>query len=392
MNTLKRLSRLTFALLMLALAACSGGTVQFAPTAPPPDLSPIVYQHPSGAFSVSVPPNWSVYVRNTTTLATAGFSAPGDNQPSLVISVVNLGSDLSADSFSDVLNRYQTQVRPDLDRYVEQSRQAMGDGSWRITGVRSEGLPLALNTFIQRSGSLLGIADVTVPGDAARMALLQSIVNTFTIHPDAKLDQAPLSTLAYASGSDFGLLHVKTWTTADGVFYITGEVANYGDTLATDLPVQAQLLTADGLNVSGAQDTVMGYGIPPGGFAPFSLRFGQQPALSTGYTLSVGSDDWRNDPTRHIYSDGSLEWTDDSSLSAGQLTVTGTVKNTGAEVVRKLRAVVTVFDAQQAVVAARFTDLNPGILQPGESAPFGLLIPELAGSPANFIVNLQGLP
>ena len=93
-----------------------------------------------------------------------------------MISVVNLGSDLSADSFSDVLNRYQTQVRPDLDRYVEQSRQAMGDGSWRITGVRSEGLPLALNTFIQRSGSLLGIVDVTVPDDAGRMALLQSIV------------------------------------------------------------------------------------------------------------------------------------------------------------------------------------------------------------------------
>ncbi len=392
MNTLNRLSRLAFVLLMLALGACSGGAVVFAPTAPPPDLSPIRYEHPSGAFSVDVPPNWSVYVRNTTTLATAGFSAPGDNQPSLVISVVNLGDDLNADSFSDVLNRYQTQVRPDLDRYVEQSRQAMGDGSWRITGVRSEGLPLALNTFIQRSGSLLGIVDVVVQGDAARMPLLQTIVNSFTIQTDGKLEKAPLSTLAYASGSDFGLLHVNTWTTPDGVFYITGEVANYGSTLATDLPVQAQLRTADGLNVSGAQDVVMGYGIPPGGFAPFSLRFGQQPALSTGYELSVGSADWHNDPTRHIYGDESLEWTDDSSLSAGQLTVTGTVHNKGPETVRKLRAVVTVFDAQQRVVAARFTDLNPGILQADESAPFGVLIPELAGQPANFIVNLQGLP
>ncbi len=392
MKTLSRLSRLTFSLLILALTACSGGAVVFAPTAPPPDLSPIRYEHPSGAFSVAVPPNWPVYVRNTTTLATAGFSAPGDDQPSLVISVVNLGADLDASSFSDVLNRYQTQVRPDLDRYVEQSRQAMGDGSWRITGVRSEGLPLALNTFIQRSGSLLGIVDVVVPDDAAQMMLLQSIVNSFAILPDATLDQAPLSMLAYASGSDFGLLHVNTWTTADGVFYITGEVANYGSTLATDLPVQAQLLTADGLNVSGAQDVVMGYGIPPGGFAPFSLRFSQQPALSTGYALSVGSTDWRSDPARHIYGDEALEWTDDSSLSAGQLTVTGTVRNKGAETIRKLRAVVTVFDRQQRVVAARFTDLNPGILEPGQSAPFGILIPELAGQPANFIVTLQGLP
>src|SRR5262249_51939534 len=134
-------------LMLLALSACSGGAVVFAPTAPPPDVSPVRYEHPSGAFSINIPPNWSVYVQNTTTLATAGFSAPGENQPSLVVSVVNLGADLDASTFSDVLNRYQTQVRPDLDRYTEQSRQAMGDGSWRLTGVRSEGLPLALNTF-----------------------------------------------------------------------------------------------------------------------------------------------------------------------------------------------------------------------------------------------------
>ena len=392
MKIIQWLSRVFFAGLVLAASACSGGAVVFAPTAPPPDLSPVRYEHPSGAFSVVVPPNWSVYLQNTTTLATAGFSAPDDSQPSLVVSVVNLGDDLDASTFSDVLNRYQTQVRPDLDRYTEQSRQAMGDGSWRISGVRNDGQPQPLNTFIQRTGSLLGIIDVTVPGSEARMKIIQDMVNTVALHAEARLDTAPLSTLAYASGRDFGLLHVNTWTTPDGVFYITGEVANYSGALAADLPVQAQLRTADGLNVSGAQDVVMGYGIPPGGFAPFSLRFGQQPALSTAYELSVGGAGWRNDPARHLYSDESLEWTDDSSLSGGQLTVSGAVRNKGTETVRKLRAVVTVFDDQQRVVAARFADLNPGILQPGESAPFSVLIPELAGQPANFIVNLQGLP
>ncbi len=60
-----------------------------------------------------------------------------------------------------------------------------------------------------------------------------------------------------------------------GVFFITGEVANYGGAPVANVPVQAVLSTDEQMGASEALDVVMGYAIPPGGFAPFSLRFGE---------------------------------------------------------------------------------------------------------------------
>src|SRR5262245_46398972 len=127
---------LIFALLMLILAGCSGGAVVFAPTQPPPDLSPLLYTHPGGAFTVSLPRNWSVYEQNTTILASAAFAEPGSNESLIRFAVVNLGRPLDSTLLADLLDRYQTVIRPDADHYTEVDRQAMGDGSWRLSGLR----------------------------------------------------------------------------------------------------------------------------------------------------------------------------------------------------------------------------------------------------------------
>ena len=115
-----------FLFLIFLLAGCSGGAVVFAPTPAPPDLSPLHYDHPSGAFSVDVPRQWPVFAQNTTTLAAASFAPPDSLTPPLTFAVVKLSD--SAESFSDILNRYQITIRADLSHYKEVSREAMGDG------------------------------------------------------------------------------------------------------------------------------------------------------------------------------------------------------------------------------------------------------------------------
>jgi len=383
-------------LLCLLLAGCSGGAVVFAPTPPPPDQSPARYEHPSGAFSVVMPRQWAIYEQNTTTLATAAFSSPSSDEPDLLFAAINLGREVDATELGDIITLYQTQVRSDTGYYVEQSRQAMGDGSWRMTGVRSGvgGETQKLNTFIERSGTFVGLIEVLIPDDPARMQVLQTIINTFALHSDAALEPTDLTTLAYAKDSSLGVLHVATWSTPTGVFFVTGEVANYGLTTVSSVPVSVALQNADGLTVLGAVDQVMGHGIPAGGFAPFSLRFGQQPSLAVTYALALGGADWQPSSTEPvIYGQKEMTWTDESRFdSFNRLVVSGSVTNISDTLIREPRATVTVFDGAQNVIAAGFTDIAPAELAPGVSTTFEITLPEMGGSPENYIVNIQGVP
>jgi hypothetical protein len=369
--------------------------VVFAPTPLPPDLSPLRYQHPGGAFSLVLPRTWVVYEQNTTTLASASFAPPGDDDPLIEAAVVNLGKPVDTDAFATLINEYQTRLRPDAAHYKEQDRQAMGDGSWRLTGLRETvgSATQQVNTFIERAGSLIGVLDVVVPDDPQRFADLQTIVNSFRLNQEATLQTADLNTLSYATRTSLDVLHVSTWTTPTGVFFITGEVANLGGAPLSDVPVRAVLSTADGRAIAEAVDSVMGYTLPPGGFAPFSLRFGQgQPALTTNYILYLGNEQWKPDQSKPFLGADQMTWTDTSALTPqGQLAISGSVTNTSSQTAHSLRAVVTVFNVDQNVIAAGFADVGPE-LAAGASTPFQILVPELGGVPTNYIVNIEALP
>lgn len=383
----------------LLLAGCGSGAVVFAPTAVPADQTPIRYTHPSGAFSVTLPRDWSVYEQNTTTLATAAFSAPGAEQPALMFAAINLGREVDANEFGGLIDLYQRQIRSDTGHYTEQNREAMGDGSWRMAGVRTApgGGTEELNTFLQRTGTLVGLIDVQMPKNDAQLPALQGIVNSFTLNPGSAdappLEPSDLTTLTFAKDGSLGLLHLATWSTPSGVFFVTGEVANYGQTTIADVPIQVDLRTPDGLTVLGAVDQVMGYGIPPGGFAPFSLRFGQgQPSLATTYSVTLGGEDWSPSEVV-ILGANEMTWTDESRFdNFNRLIISGTVTNVSQSVIRQPRALVTVFDRLENVIGAGFSDIEPAELQPGESATFEITLPELGGEAQNYIVNVQGLP
>jgi hypothetical protein len=376
------------------VTGCSGGAVVFAPTPPPPDLSPLVYAHPGGAFSIAVPRTWTLYEQNTTTLAASTFSAPGDTEPSLRLSVINTGRPLDSVALSEVIDHYQSQIRPGVTQYSELSREAMGDGSWRMTGL--QGMPggetRQINTFIDHAGSFLGIIELTLPDDPARLIELEQVINTFVINQGASLQPAELSVLASSATTELAFLHVASWTSPTGVLFITGEVANNSSLLLTDIPIRAVLRSTDGLPLAEALDTVMGHGVPPGGYAPFSLRFGQgQSAQMTEYDLILGNQHWEIDHSRVVYSQDVLTWQEDFKLeSDGALTISGNATNTSERVIRNPRAVATIFDAAGRVIAAAFTEITAR-LDPGQQFPFMLAIREMGGQPANYILYVQGL-
>lgn len=384
---------------LLGLSACSGGgAVVFAPTPLPPEMTPNTFTHPSGAFTVLLPRTWSLHEQATTLFASASFAPPESDTPLVQIAVVNLGQDIPTDDFGDLMTTYQTQVRPDIGSYTEQAREAMGDGSWRMSGLRltASGETQQLNTFIQRSGTLFAVMNVVIPQDATLRSQTQTIINTLTIADDATTVDLPANDLNVLSGvstSPITIVNLSTWTTPTGVFYVTGEVTNSDDSVIADLPVRAQLLTSGGDIVADAGDIVMGYGIGSGGFAPFSIRFGQgQPTNAAQYRVSLGAETY-TPQTATIIGSPTLTWTDATQSNAdGALFVTGTVTNTGDDDVLAPRAIVTLFDTDGRVVGAAFADANTTVLPAGDSADFTVLISELGGTPANYVVDVQALP
>lgn len=383
--------RLLIGIFLAALCAgCEGGAVVFAPTPLPPDTSPLTFQHPGGAFSVSVPREWSVYTQNAAALASAAFTPPGAEQPAVIISVANLGTAVDMLAF---INIYQQSIRPDANRYAEQDRQAMGDGSWRLTGLRQrpDGEIDTVNTFIEQAGTFIAITDITLPSDdPSRLAELETIANTVQIHAAPGLIVAGPEIFASAAYTALQVVNVTTWETASGVFFITGEVANHSGQPAPAPTVRAGLYDAGGQGIIEAVDTTMGYAIRAGGFAPFSLRFGQgQPPNASAYIITIEAAD-QDAPD---ITGSSLTWTDASSRTPeGHLVVEGTLTNTSDQPARAPLAIITVFDEDGGVIAAGFITTGQESITAGESVSYQVRVPEMGGIPANYILDIQALP
>ena len=385
-----------FIIISLLLAGCGGGAVRFAPTPLPPELNPTAYEHPSGAFKLVLPPNWSVFSQNLTTLASTAFAPPASDIPLIRISVVNLGYEIQANDMGELLLQYQTQIRPDLDRYTEQDRQSFPDGSWRLTGLRTlaGGNTQQVNSFIERKDSLFGVIDVIVPTDTAQRADIQRIINTFELLNADDLPVSDISALAISADSPLEVVNVSTWTTPNGVLYVTGEVTNHGAESVSSIPVRALQIDANGVGLVEAVDVVMGYTLRPETFLPFSLRFGQgQVEGAVKYGVIVGDDEWNPDDVTAIMSEELFDWTDESNFNdAGQLFINGEITNNSLETAKDTKIIVTVFDDQQNVIASAFHDVQPAIFEGGDTTDYNLLVPDVGGTPATYILTVQALP
>lgn len=377
-------------LLFFVLAGCDTGAVVFAPTPLPPDLSPITMRHPDGAFSIIVPPHWGTYVQADGTVASMSFSPPGYDIPVLTAAVIRLADD-SADS-TQVAAEYQTLHRPDLRRYVETARDNLPDGSWRFGGVRtlSDGTQLPLNTFIRLEGAFVSVVETIVPEDAVLRAELEHAVNTLAINPAASLPAAALSALSFVHTSSLEIQNTAAWANRTGVLFVTGEIANYTSEPISRIPIRVSLLDSEQNVLIEASDVAMGYAVAAGGFAPFSLRFGQgQPVDATGFRVTTG-DQAMEAADRAVIGAPVLEWTDESEFTAeGHLLVSGTVTNQSNQTARDPIALVTVFDGSGDVIGAWYQALAAREIAAGESVEYEIRVLELGGGARNYIVDIQ---
>jgi hypothetical protein len=384
---------LSVVILLFFLTACSSGAVIFAPTPMPADLSPARYDHPSGAFSITVPQDWSVYSQDLATIASASFSIPNSHRPSLTVTVINTGQTIEPTGLGEIVQQYQTLYRPDVSRYQAEGRDALGDGSWRLTGSRT--VPgqasEALNTFIAFQGTWVSITEVVMPNDGALQTQLQNAINSLQLNAEAALQPTALETLSLVRADAYALQNVNAWNNASGALFVTGEVGNYSGQPVPPMVVRAALLTDSG-QIADAADVTMGYAIPAGGFAPFSLRFGEGVAPGNArYTVSLVTENWEPIPPTFIGQEA-LTWEDESSFDdTGVLHITGSVTNEAEVAVTDLLGIITVFDAQQQVIAAWFAPLSGEALGAGDGLDFDIRVPEVGGQPVNYILDIQGL-
>jgi hypothetical protein len=247
-----------------------------------------------------------------------------------------------------------------------------------------------LNTFVRIEGAFVSIVEAIVPDDMGLRADLELAVNTLSIDPASALPPAELSALSFVHTSSLEVQNTAAWTNPTGVLFVTGEIANYTGQAIDQIPVRISLLDSDGDVLLEASDVAMGYHVAPGGFAPFSLRFGQgQPGDAVGFRVTMG-DQPAGTPPRTVISAPVLQWTDESLFTPeGHLLVNGIVSNTGNQNARDPVAIVTVFDGGGDVIGAWYQPLAAREISPGTSVDYEVRVLELGGGARNYIVDIQ---
>lgn len=393
-----RLQRYFVYLMCVAvLTACGGqGAVVFAPQAASNGQQLATFDHPTGVFSLEVPPDWVSFVQQSDEIASVTFYLPDTVTPLLSIAVVRLDATDQSTEISALIDAYQTGIRIDSDRYAEQDRAQMSDGSWRMTGVIAEvsGITRTTNTFIEQSDDIFSVVEVS-PVESPEIQLsLELALNTLRYNAIDALSPASILELSTINQQPFSVLNVATWSTEAGVFFVTGEVANHLSVDVPPVPVRVRLIDAGGDVVAEASDVAMGHGVIANGFSPFSLRFGDgRPTGMAGFRVQLGDAAWTAMPDMLNFIQATdLNGTSETTISPnGQLTIEGTVSNMGSRVLRDVLAIITVFDDGQRVVAGRFFPVADAPLNPGETTDYAVLIPELGGAPADFIIEYQAI-
>src|SRR5262249_24413827 len=129
--------------------------------------------------------------------------------------------------------KYQAAINGNGAVYNEVARNAQGDGSWRLVGVRQTAIgPRELNTFLQADKSFLSAiaVDLTDVGDQ-QLQLLKSVVNTYRVDPSVVLNTSNIQAAEGAGVTESsGVLAFSglfTWTNQQGSFIINGQVTNH---------------------------------------------------------------------------------------------------------------------------------------------------------------------
>ncbi len=390
------LCALTAFLIAVLLAGCSSGTVVVVATPAPPDAAFQTYLHPTGVFSIRLPPDWAVNDLSTPQALYVEFSPPGAFRPPLTVYLLNTGAPLTAEAFERAVADYQAVYHPDLARYVSQARAIQADGSWLVPALlRTEAGVVQLNTFFEREGSLFAAMEVRLPADdPALFAALDTIIDTFTLNPDADLSAGqiaqPAAPVDQAATGVVGFAGLYTWADGQGGFHINGQAVNNDVAALEFVRVTAYLFDAAGNRLAELSDFAASDVLEPGQRAPFSMHFvGGKPPAAVRYELHAAARH-AGYAAENYYGPSNFTIVDQADFDArGHLVVGGTVTNTGPFNANFVKITVTLFDEQGRVVAIDTTFAQQQELAPGQSAAYQITFFELGGSATRYLSTAQ---
>lgn len=155
---------------------------------------------------------------------------------------------------------------------------------------------------------------------------------------------------------------------SDGKYYLTGEVQNQGTTAASKPWISVRFLDVEGIQITSWVTSTFLSALLPGRKAPFKLFVDSTSVHSYEFynlTFSETSDpELGLEITSH-------SWT----KTSGNITVTGSVKNTGTYSAHALHVVCTFYDGDGHVVGAQNHIIATPPLDPQQQRPFTITEP-----------------
>ena len=376
-------------LALLALAACT------AEEPPPPEfVDPTgfaTYAHPSGAFSLELPPDWIVSDTSDAGMLNVGFSPPGSPEPLLGVTVLSAGAFGGETDLEAMVERYQAAFYSSQAgaQYQEVGREPQPDGSVRIEYLLSTaGGTTQNNDFMQVIGPYFVALHARLPDDSRTLATLGKVINTLSVNTQA--GWAGAGSGEQAAESAIGFAHLNHWLDSSGGVVLVGQVKNNSSEPLEFVRVNAQLFDGEGNLLVEQDNFVSSERIAPGEYAPFSLVFADGlPEGTVRYDLTASAR-YADRMTGSFYAD--FEHTGQAEFDgSGILIVSGQVRNRGGQTANLVKVIVTVFDDEHRVVGTDTTLVDVQQLGPGETSPYTVRFFELGGPPETFLVNVQGV-
>jgi hypothetical protein len=189
-----------------------------------------------------------------------------------------------------------------------------------------------------------------------------------------------------------GFTSLNAWEDTNSGFVIAGQIVNNAAQALEFIRITVQLYDADDNLLAQQDDFVSSDLVLPGEYAPFSMSFSDGlPPGTVRYDLNATAR-YADFAARTFYGPENFEWTSEAGFDENNLLVVqGQVRNEGNKSANLVKVIVTVFDADQRVIATDTTLVDQQRLEPGQASSYSVAFVELGGTPNTFLVTVQAI-
>jgi hypothetical protein len=389
---------LFWCLLLLVTAACQTAPALVAPLNAP-DSGYLTYRHPTGVFTIRLPSDWSIRDVSRESAVRVEFSPPGNSGLPLSVYVVNTGSVLDTPTLLNGINTYQSAFNGNPALYTEISRNAQGDGSWRLVGVRQTPIGLRqINTFFEADKAFLTVIEADLTDlSPERLTQTQTVINTYRVDTSAVLNAGavaaiPADAIQNSASGSILFTSLFDWTDNTGGWNINGLLTNQSSAPIEAIRITAQLYDTAGRVLAEQANVVPNDVLLVNDTVPFTVRFRTgKPAQAIRYEIQASARGADYNLQNYLAPEQFIKGNEKATYNAqGFLSVSGDIVNAAKQPAKFIRVTVTVFDDQNQVVGVESAFAEKSELLPGDVTRYEVTFFQLAGSANRFLTKVEG--